>query len=171
MRFFAYQIVARELTKNYRIWKLTKCLFYVLGVDLGSLKCVMAVTKRGGIEIVLNEASNRQTPAEVAFTQTERLAGEAVKFQINKNFKNTVLFATRFLGLNTACKEQLELEKRFITHEIVELDNCKMAFKVKQMEETYTLTVEQIIAFELTKLKKHYEKADIMTKDIMYGVR
>ena len=33
-----------------------------LGIDLGSYKAVMAVVKKGGIDIVLNDASNRQTP-------------------------------------------------------------------------------------------------------------
>ena len=32
------------------------------GIDLGSNKAVMAVVKKGGIDIVLNDASNRQTP-------------------------------------------------------------------------------------------------------------
>ena len=33
-----------------------------LGVDLGSTKAVMGVVKAGGIDIVLNDASGRQTP-------------------------------------------------------------------------------------------------------------
>jgi hypothetical protein len=47
---------------------------------------------------------------QIAYTETERIIGDAVKFQHKKNFKNTVLFPTRFLGLNAECKEQLELE-------------------------------------------------------------
>ena len=35
---------------------------FCLGIDLGSNKAVMAVVKKGGIEIVLNDASNRQSP-------------------------------------------------------------------------------------------------------------
>ena len=32
------------------------------GVDLGSNKAVMAVVKKGGIDIVLNDSSGRATP-------------------------------------------------------------------------------------------------------------
>jgi len=74
------------------------------------------------------------------------------------------------LGLNTACTEQLELEKRFTTNEFVELENCKLAFKVKQLGSEYTLTIEQIMAFYLTKLKRHFEKADISTKEIVLTI-
>lgn len=113
-----------------------------LGIDFGSTKAVMAVTKRGGIDIVLNDSTSRSTPVQVAFTDKERLAGEGVKPQINRNFKNTVIFPTRFIGLNTACVDQLELEKRFTTCDVVEMENCKLGFKVKQMGVEYTLTVE-----------------------------
>lgn len=33
-----------------------------IGVDLGSYKAVCGVVKKGGIDIVLNDASGRQTP-------------------------------------------------------------------------------------------------------------
>ena len=42
---------------------------------------------------------------QVAYTDQERLIGESVRFQIKKNLKNTILFPTRFLGLNSECKE------------------------------------------------------------------
>ena len=130
----------------------------------------MAVVKKGGIDIVLNEASNRQCPVQVAYTETERIGGEAVKFQIKKNFKNTILFPTRFLGLNSECKEQLELEKRFTTHKVVEMDNKKVGFEVQQMGKKYTFTVEQVIGYYLTKLKKYFEKSDIKSKDVVVSI-
>lgn len=46
----------------------------------------------------------------VAYQEQERLIGDAVKTQVKKNFKNSVLFPTRFLGLNMQCTAQLELE-------------------------------------------------------------
>ena len=76
-----------------------------IGVDLGSSKSVMGVVKAGGIDIVLSETSARSVPTRVAYTATERLAGESVNTQIRRNFKNSILFPTRFLGLNTACTE------------------------------------------------------------------
>jgi molecular chaperone DnaK (HSP70) len=34
----------------------------VIGIDLGSCKAVMAVCKKSGIDIVLNDSTNRSTP-------------------------------------------------------------------------------------------------------------
>jgi len=42
---------------------------------------------------------------QIAYTDQERLIGESVRFQIKKNLKSTILFPTRFLGLNSECKE------------------------------------------------------------------
>jgi len=107
---------------------------------------------------------------QIAYTETERIIGDAVKFQHKKNFKNTVLFPTRFLGLNAECKEQLELEQRFITHKVVEMENKKIGFECEQMGKKYNFTVEQVIAFYLVKIKKYFEKAEIKSKDVVLSI-
>jgi heat shock protein 4 len=103
-----------------------------IGIDLGSNKAVMAVVKKGGIDIVLNDTTNRSTPVQIAYTDAERLIGDPVKFQIKKNMKNTILFPTRFLGLNSECKEQLAIEQKFCTHKVTTLPNKKVGFEVTQ---------------------------------------
>jgi len=51
-----------------------------IGIDLGSNKAVLAVVKKGGIDIVLNDTTNRQTPVQIAYTEQERLIGDPVRF-------------------------------------------------------------------------------------------
>ena len=36
-----------------------------LGIDVGSANSVVAVTRRGGVDVVANEATKRQTPSVV----------------------------------------------------------------------------------------------------------
>lgn len=73
-------------------------------------------------------------PVQVAYTEAERLGGESVKTQIRRNFKNSILFPSRFMGLNTACAEQLRIEKKFTTHKIVgDEASKKITFEVVQM--------------------------------------
>jgi len=48
-----------------------------IGVDIGSSKAVLAAVKRGGIDIILSDSSNKQTPLIVAFTDEERLIGDS----------------------------------------------------------------------------------------------
>lgn len=71
-----------------------------LGIDLGSKKAIMGVVRGSGIDIVLNDASNRNTDILVAYTPEERLVGGAVNAQLKKNMTNSILFSSRFLGLN-----------------------------------------------------------------------
>jgi heat shock protein 4 len=84
--------------------------------------------------------------------------------------KNTILFPTRFLGLNAECQEQLAIEKKFITHNFVELPNKKLGIEVTQMGVKHTLTIEQVMAFFLVKIKKYYENAEILSKDFVISV-
>jgi len=47
-----------------------------VGIDFGSLRSVIAVAKRGGVDILANEASNRETPNCIGFGDNERYMGE-----------------------------------------------------------------------------------------------
>ena len=47
-----------------------------LGLDLGSSRTVIAAAKKRGVDIVVNDASNRETVNIVAFGNKERCAGE-----------------------------------------------------------------------------------------------
>jgi molecular chaperone DnaK (HSP70) len=49
-----------------------------IGIDLGSKKAIIGVVRGSGIDIVLNDASNRNTDVLVAYTPEERLVGGAV---------------------------------------------------------------------------------------------
>ena len=49
---------------------------------------------------------------------------------MKKNFKNTMQFFARFMGLNQDCAEQLEEEKKFLTYKVINLDNKKIGFEV-----------------------------------------
>ena len=74
-----------------------------IGIDTGSYKTVLGCVRQKGIEIVLSESSSKFTPTIAAFTPEERLIGDSGVFQFKKNFKNSLQFFTRFLGLNTDC--------------------------------------------------------------------
>ncbi len=47
-----------------------------VGIDLGGQNVVIAVSTKGGVEIITNEASQRETPNVVGFKDQERLLGE-----------------------------------------------------------------------------------------------
>ena len=44
----------------------------VVGFDIGNDNCVIAVAKQGGIDVLLNDESKRETPAVVSFGGKQR---------------------------------------------------------------------------------------------------
>jgi len=75
----------------------------VIGIDLGTTYSCVGIMKNGKVEIMVNDQGNRITPSWVAFTDEERLVGDAAKNQYASNPYRTIFDIVSTTRKSTTC--------------------------------------------------------------------
>ncbi|GAA5914333.1 hypothetical protein JCM6882_008163 [Rhodosporidiobolus microsporus] len=123
----------------------------VVGLDIGQYGSKIGAARNRGIDILVNEVSNRATPSLVAFGPQKRSIGESAKTQETSNFRNTVGSLKRLIG-RTIDDADVEVEKQFLNSEVVKVGNT-VGVKVKYLGEDATFSATQLYAMYLGKLR------------------
>ncbi|PYI30986.1 heat shock protein 70 [Aspergillus indologenus CBS 114.80] len=127
-----------------------------VGIDLGTTYSCVGVFRDDRIEIIANDQGNRTTPSFVAFTDTERLIGDAAKNQVAMNPHNTVFDAKRLIGRRFADAE-VQSDMKHWPFKVVDDKAGKPIVEVEFKGETKQFTPEEISSMILTKMRETAE--------------
>ncbi len=123
----------------------------VIGIDLGTTYSCVGIFRNGSVEIIPNELGNRITPSVVAFTDDDRLVGEAAKNQAALNPKRTIYSVKRLIGRKYNDKE-VQMDKKLLPYDIIDKDG-KPYIQVETKGQKKIYSPEEISAMILTKMK------------------
>ncbi|PWN51538.1 heat shock protein 70 [Violaceomyces palustris] len=126
-----------------------------VGIDLGTTYSCVAVWQNDRVEVIANDQGNRTTPSYVAFTDTERLIGDAAKNQVAMNPHNTVFDAKRLIGRKFADSE-VQSDMKHWPFTVIDKDT-KPLIQVEYKGETKTFTPEEISSMVLLKMRETAE--------------
>jgi len=127
-----------------------------VGIDLGTTYSCVGVFQHGKVEIIANDQGNRTTPSYVAFTDTERLIGDAAKNQVAMNPSNTVFDAKRLIGRDFS-DQTVQRDMKHWPFDIIEAGK-KPKIQVEFKCEKKTFTPEEVSSMVLTKMKETAEQ-------------
>ena len=126
-----------------------------IGIDLGTTYSCVAVWQNDRVEVIANDQGNRTTPSYVAFTDTERLIGDAAKNQVAMNPQNTVFDAKRLIGRRFNDPE-VQADMKHWPFKVLDKDG-KPIIQVQYKGETKVFTPEEISSMVLTKMRETAE--------------
>jgi len=126
-----------------------------IGIDLGTTYSCVGVFQHGKVEIIANDQGNRTTPSYVAFTDSERLIGDAAKNQVAMNPNNTVFDAKRLIGRKFG-DSAVQSDMKHWSFDVVDEDT-KPKVRVEYKGEKKTFFPEEISSMVLLRMKETAE--------------
>jgi len=124
-----------------------------IGIDLGTTYSCVGVWKNEKVEIIANDQGLNTTPSYVAFTEDERLIGDAAKAQVARNPQNTVFDAKRLIGRKFA-EKTVQDDVKLWPFKVESGPADKPMIIVKHKGEMKKFQAEEISSMVLTKMKE-----------------
>jgi len=124
-----------------------------VGIDLGTTYSCVGVYQNSKVEIIPNDQGNRTTPSYVAFSQSERLIGDAAKNQVARNAENSIFDAKRLIGRKFT-DTQVQKDIQLWPFKVEASNDNKPLIVVKHQDQVKKFHPEQVSAMVLEKMKQ-----------------
>ena len=124
----------------------------IIGIDLGTTNSCVYVMEGKDPKCITNPNGSRTTPSVVAFTDKERLVGDAAKRQAETNSSRTVFAVKRLMG-RMANSPEVEHWKQHAPYKIVAGANGAAVVEI----DGHQYTPQEVSATILSKLKADAE--------------
>ncbi|KAL4400435.1 Heat shock protein Ssb1 [Malassezia pachydermatis] len=123
-----------------------------IGIDLGTTYSCVGWWSNERVEIIANDQGNRTTPSYVAFTESERLIGDAAKNQAAMNPRQTVFDAKRLIGRRFDDPD-VKKDMQHWPFTVIDKDGSPY-IEVEYLGEKKQFSPQEISSMVLTKMKE-----------------
>jgi heat shock protein 1/8 len=147
-----HPVITKQTSNKVAMSVSTSCI----GIDLGTTYSCVGVWQNDRVEIIANDQGNRTTPSYVAFTDTERLIGDAAKNQVAMNPENTVFDAKRLIGRRFS-DPTVQADMKHWPFKVLAKEGDKPFIQVNYKGELKTFAPEEVSSMVLTKMKETAE--------------
>ncbi|MFS7934040.1 putative Heat shock protein 70 family [Helianthus anomalus] len=127
----------------------------VIGFDIGNESCVIAAAKHGGIDVLLNDESKRETPAVISFADKQRFLGSSGAAFATANPKSTVSQIKSLIGKQY---KELHEELKSLPFATTEGPRGSVLIELEYLKTTWRFTPVEILAMLFTHLKNITQK-------------
>ena len=136
----------------------------LIGIDLGTTYSCVGTWENSSVVIIPNDLGSRTTPSVVAFSDKERLIGQAAKDNITRNYENTVFDVKRLIGRRFYDETVQEDIKLWPFKVEKDSNSDRPVVVVSYLGQTKNFYAEEISAMVLMKMKdiaSTYLKKDV----------
>jgi len=119
-----------------------------IGIDIGQQNAVVAIARRGGIDVLSNEVSKPLTASMVGFLGKERKLGEQALSGITSNLTNTITGVKAVIGKKYH-SEDVQKELNLVGYKMIEVGSGNVGIPVSYNEEEVVLTPERAMSMVL----------------------
>ena len=141
----------------------------IIGINIGSKNTVIGTYKKGIFEIVLSETSARILPTVVSYGDRERNFAELSMHTNRSNFKRTVIYPNRWLGMQKDWPFRNE-EAKHAYVKPVEDKTGRLGFSIDYKGKKEIYTPECLMGLFFSKLQRIWLRENINTKEVVVSV-